>query len=188
MTFTQTITTLTLVLALSSCAGTKKKPKQSEFGQTLEQRTSSTYKSLLNNDNSKRSSFEKQAQIAKSKNVKTKAFSTKNFTSGKTFSEGDHKFKTNNFSQADKKSRAADQSYSDGEKQSRLGSENYHTSQSRFDGQTNRDSNKISPLANDTFRTSEYREGMKSIKENKRPLIDSKDKYTEDEIQKILNK
>lgn len=169
-----------LSLALSGCAS-KKKP---EKGSTYNDRVFSNW------DKSNRSSFEEQADIGKKKNVKTNAFKTRDFKSGKTFSEGDHHFKTSTFSQAGKKSSAEDTTFRGGDKESSFGNDTFRTTQSRFDGQNNSNSNKISPLDNDTFRAGNNREGTKAIENSKRPLIESKntDDYSESFIRKILNK
>lgn len=172
---------VTLSLAFLGCASKKKK---SEKGSAYKDRVFSNW------DNSNRSSFEKQAGIGKKKDVKTNAFKTRDFKSGKTFSEGDHHFKTGDFSQAGKKSSAADKTFQGGNKESSLGNDTFRTTQSRFDDQRNSNSNKISPLGNDTFRTGNNREGTKAIENSKTPLIESKsaDDYSESFIRRILNK
>ncbi len=185
-----TVSILILVLTLCSCNATKSTPKRSEIGMTLEQRTSSTYKELLKNDNSKRSSFEKQAGIGKKDAVKTNVYKTHDFNSGKSFSNADTQFKTSKYSQAGKTSNVADKAYAEGTKESGLGDNTFHTNQSRLDGQTHSDSTKMSQFGNDTIRTNSNREGTKAMEKNNRPLINGKttDDYSEGDIRKILNK
>lgn len=190
MNFSPLAITLALVLTLCSCSATKEGSKN-EFGPTYKQRMSAADRALFRDDHSQRSSFEKQLGNSKNnKEVKTNAFKTRDFNSGKTFYEGDDKFKTNAFNQAGKTSKIADKTFHGGDKQSSLGNDEYKTSQSRFDNQGNNISNKTSPLSDDRFRTNSNREGTKALENSKRPLIvpRGEEGYSEGDISKLLNK
>lgn len=191
MNFFPTTLSLTLLLSLCACSGSKKKTSGDDFGPKYKERMASAERALFRDDHSQRSPYEKQlGNDKKNKNVKKQAFKTGDFHSGKPFSGGDDKFKTGAYSQSDKTSNAANKTFSGAGKQSALGNDEFKTSESRFSQQSDSDNAKQSPLGDDTFRTKSDREGSKAMENSQRPYIAPRgeDGYSEGDIRKMLNK
>ncbi len=182
------------VLAAASCSSTKGR-SDSSGERTFAQR-------LLKPDVEKKSRFDKEFQTASAGDrgngtwLTRKGFHTSDNASGSKTFGGVHGFKTKDFSQGSKTSSFGTQESRFGTQSSRMGKETFATKDSRFGSQQARQGSQIFHSGDKEFKTDEFAAGMKSIRDNKRPMIEIGERdpqrnanaYSEAEVKRMLGR
>jgi len=179
-----------VALWLAACSSSKD-PKRSEFGPTFEERMGVMDKVIKDKDYSMRSSFEKQMpKIASDKSYKGSAFKAREAPGIKKFSGTDNAYRSKNFAESGKYSRAETKVAPEAGDQNKLASRLFPAPESRLNAKASADGAKSFAQGSEAFPAGENRTGTKALEKNKKPVILGPDKptYTEDEVKRLLNK
>lgn len=139
-----------------------------------------------------RSEFDQKTYLG-NKKVKGKKFRTGEFNGTDAYS-GTSEFKAGTFSQADKASRAGDQTFSQAGKSPRDATQTFDTAQSRDASRSAQQSDKTFTQSDDVFTTRDVRDAAKAQEKNVLPKIIKAETqggetvYTEQDVKRMLNR
>jgi hypothetical protein len=190
--------------ALCSCGSSSSRKEKSLADMKMGERFNYGLKAMKEGGSSKdarfRSQYDKSATAMLSKGKqgsagwlsRQKAGGLQDFNGVKTFKADD--FKTQTFSEADDKNWMGKKALTERDKVPSFADTTFGTKQSPFGNDTAREGSKMSRDGADVFKTTMNREGSKSQKKNRGPLIielpeQSKGPaYTEDQVKKLLGR